>query len=202
MAWPSAQRRGCSTLFHSCALSPSLSHWFSLSLSLCRERERVIVWHRASERVFVFPPALPPSLSALWFNRASGSPSTHPSPLIAECHFKGPQQVVKPRPGSHLSQRSHGGAWVRTLRWPRNYRVGGRERSQRQGRLLGGGTELNFLFLSRFDGRPEERGGILYEKAGCHLQSSVCVRAYSTSTADFVFVITSIFKLFSTNLVV
>lgn len=79
-----------------CSFILVLAHPLSLLLlltfpPLCRERERAIIWHRESEWVFVFPPALLP-LSALWFNRASGSPSTHPSPLIAEFHFKGPSE--------------------------------------------------------------------------------------------------------------
>lgn len=36
------------------------------------------------------------------------------------------------------------------------------------------GTELNFLFLSHFDGRPEGRGGT-YGKAESHLQYTMCM---------------------------
>lgn len=82
------------SLLRSLALSLSSSlllPWCSLSLSRS--------WQRASdfaapesERVFVFSsrPASPSELRFLTV--APFSPSTHPSPLIAERHFKGPSE--------------------------------------------------------------------------------------------------------------
>lgn len=78
MAWPSAQSSGSSTLpllpLYSRALLPSLTPFPSLVLTfpLCRE----------SERASVCVSSCPAYLSALWFNRASGSQSAYPFPLI------------------------------------------------------------------------------------------------------------------------